>query len=93
MMRDLFGSEITEAEARRIAAAGRKRREPTPAGYCASPGTGPKGETCGSCKHHVVKRLAKNYHKCNLARAAWTGGRKTDIRVRAPACLRWERAE
>lgn len=89
-MKDLFGREITEAEARRSMAAGKKRREPIPAGYAASPGTGPTGETCGTCKHHVVKAMAKRYHKCGLMRACWTGGGKTDIRVKAPACLRWE---
>lgn len=58
-------------------------------GYAAEPGTGPAKETCGSCKHHIVKRFANNYHKCNLV--AYTGGAGTDIRVRSPACSKWER--
>lgn len=67
-----------------------KRKEPVPAGYAARPGSGPENETCGSCKHHARKRLARTYHKCGLLRAIWTGGGKTDIRVRSPACAKWE---
>lgn len=62
-------------------------------GYAGIPGTGPNGETCGSCKHHVVREYSKRYHKCDLMRARWTGGAGTDIKVRAPACKRWEKAE
>jgi hypothetical protein len=62
-----------------------------PRGYADHPGTGPKGETCGSCKHHVVKRMGKDYHKCILTQACWTGGRRSDILVRAEACSKWER--
>jgi hypothetical protein len=61
-----------------------------PRGYADHPGTGPKGETCGSCKHHCVKSMGKQYHKCGLAQGKWTGGRGSDILVRAEACSRWE---
>lgn len=61
-------------------------------GYAMPPGTGPAGETCGSCKHHVVNRLARDYHKCILNRAKWTGGPRSDILVRAAACSKWEKA-
>ena len=61
-------------------------------GYADHPGTGPKGETCGSCSHHVISSMGKQYHKCDLARAKWTGGRGSDILVRAEACSKWERA-
>lgn len=64
-----------------------------PRGYAAPPGTGPKGETCGSCAHHCALRYAKNYHKCGLNRARWTGGRGTDILVRSPACSKWSAGE
>ncbi len=60
-------------------------------GYAASPGTGPAGETCGSCEHHHRNQMAKTYHKCALMRAIWTGGAKTDILVRSPACSKWEK--
>jgi ribosomal protein L37AE/L43A len=59
-------------------------------GYAAEPGTGPKGETCGTCKHHVVKRMANRYHKCALVAHLWTGGGATDIKVRSAACRHWE---
>lgn len=63
-----------------------------PRGYADHPGTGPKGETCGSCVHHVVKRMGGSYHKCELTRSCWTGGRRSDILVRAAACSKWESA-
>ena len=62
-----------------------------PRGYAAKPGSGPVGETCGSCIHHGVKRMSKSYHKCELAAAIWTGGRGSDILVRSPACSKWEK--
>lgn len=58
-------------------------------GYAAEPGTGPPGETCGTCQHHHVSSLSKDYHKCRLG--SDSGGPGTDIRVRAPACSKWER--
>lgn len=60
-----------------------------PRGYFYNPGTGPAGETCGSCKH-----LANfgRWKKCDLA-PIWTGGRGTDILVSAPSCKYWERDE
>lgn len=57
-------------------------------GYAAPPGTGPKGETCGGCKHIAGER----YKKCRVVRARWTHGPATDIRSRAPACSKWEKA-
>lgn len=63
---------------------------PIPWGYAAPPGTGPAGETCATCKHHYRKQMAKVYHKCLLSKHLWTGGTKSDIRTRSPACNRWE---
>lgn len=60
--------------------------------YAAQPGSGPKGETCGSCKHKVLREgVAGRYIKCALTRAAWTGGGATDIKARSPACEKWEK--
>lgn len=71
-----------------------QERKPTVVnGYAMKPGTGPQGETCGSCKHRFVKRMAGTYHKCLITRRNWTGGAGTDIRVRSPACQRWEPIE
>lgn len=64
-----------------------------PRGYADHPGTGPKDETCGSCLHHVIKCMGKRYHKCELAERKWTGGRASDILVRAAACSKWEKSE
>lgn len=79
---------MTPAERKRMF-----RRSPQPAGYAALPGTGPGGETCGSCKHLVENQLSRSYWKCGLMRRFWTGGAKTDVRKRSPACRNWEREE
>lgn len=63
-----------------------------PRGYADHPGTGPAGETCKSCKHIHRNQQAKVYLKCELTRACWTGGGKTDIRAGSPACSKWEKA-
>ena len=60
-------------------------------GYFAMPGTGPKGETCGTCRHLAGVRHAKVYWKCGRNRGRWTGGPATDIRKRSPACHAWEK--
>jgi hypothetical protein len=75
--KDLFGDEVREPI-----------KGTVPAGYVRSPGTGPAGETCATCKHAV---RAKGYAKCGLNRPRWTGGIKTDIRLRTPACSKWEK--
>lgn len=53
------------------------------------PGTGPAGETCRGCAHAVRLAQATVFFKCALARNAWTHSRRTDIKLRWPACLRW----
>lgn len=85
-MRDLLGNELTEEQARRLM----KRKSTPKKGYAALPGTGPEGETCGSCKYLYRNRLSKTYLKCALMRRYWTGGAGTDVLAKAPACRRWE---
>ena len=80
---------MTPAERRRMQIQA-KRSSPVPRGHVRPPGTGPKGETCKTCKHLYRNRQAKTYLKCGLARARWTGGGATDIRAGDPACERWE---
>lgn len=58
-------------------------------GYAAPPGTGPAGQTCGSCRH--IWRFGR-FNKCTLRRGAWTCGYGTDILARAAACCKWEGA-
>jgi len=66
------------------------KRFPKKRGHAARPGTGPVGETCGSCAHYRSKRSnTRSYPKCELARAKWTSGSGTDIRKGDPACERW----
>lgn len=96
-MTDLFGepepgSYVTK-DGREIAAPKRGKHYVAARGGADRPGTGPVGETCGSCQHHVVRQYARAYHKCALNRSCWTGGRKTDILVRWPACSKWEKIE
>lgn len=59
-----------------------------PRGYYYPPGTGPAGETCGSCEHRTGK--GGKYSKCLLNQARWTNGRATDILAGSPACKYWE---
>ena len=60
-------------------------------GYVAMPGTGPSGESCGTCKHVVRGGQVKRFLKCALMRAKWTHSPKTDVLARSPACKRWEK--
>lgn len=66
------------------------RSSPVPRGHVLPPGSGPAGETCGSCRHLARVVLAKTYRKCGLNRANWTGGGATDVRARDAACAKWE---
>lgn len=66
-------------------------RKPTlPKGYAALPGTGPAGETCRTCRHKSPTGFNARYYKCYLVRHRWTHGISTDIRVRWPACSKWQ---
>lgn len=58
-------------------------------GYARPPGTGPAGETCGSCRHFNPNGGGGGgrYFKCRLVQT--THGPGTDIRKRAPACELW----
>ncbi len=73
-----------------FAAPKRGRHYVKPRGYIAPPGSGPAGETCGSCQH-IVRANSGRYRKCALAERAWSHGRSTDVLARSPACSRWER--
>lgn len=57
-----------------------------PAGYAGHPGMGPGGETCATCTHAV---RCGRFAKCGANRIRWTGGIKTDIRLRTAACEKW----
>lgn len=96
MMRDLFGKDVpmpthsdpamTPKERNRLY----RKAASLPRGYAMPPGTGPDGETCGSCRHKAYNQPgAGRFIKCGLMRAVWTHGPKTDIRAKAPACKLW----
>lgn len=52
-----------------------------------APGSGPEGETCGTCANVArVEYHGKIYRKCGVMRPHWTHGEGTDIRMRWPAC-------
>ena len=87
MSTDLFGQPIIGMPPQNRFE--KKKRNETPRGYADVPGTGPKGETCKSCKHFRRIECAKVYFKCALLESKWTGGFKTDIRAKSPACSKW----
>lgn len=93
MTRDLLGHPLPEARAGARTDAERRREQrrlkDRPKGYAASPGSGPAGETCRSCKHsHRSESGAKTFRKCDLVKP--TKGPGSDIVLKSPACRRWE---
>lgn len=61
-----------------------------PAGHADTPGSGPAGETCGSCTYMRDYSFKKTYHKCGARPGdVWKGGRATDIRPLDAACSKW----
>lgn len=80
--RDLFGDPIPKKRRGR-------RKKTKQRGYAAPPGTGPVGETCGSCRF-IYRAPTGRYRKCILVRPHWTGGIATDILARSLSCWRWK---
>ncbi len=59
-------------------------------GHAGLPGTGPDGETCGSCKWARRQPGTQNtYYKCGHERGSVTSGAATDIRLKDAACEYW----
>lgn len=79
---DLFGAPIPDPPATK-----RKRKPTPPKGGAHRAGSGPAGETCGTCAN--AARFGR-YAKCKLVRGRWTNGPGTDIRLRWPACSGWQ---
>jgi hypothetical protein len=67
---------------------------PRRTGHAAPPGTGPAGETCGTCRHfyHEEIPVAMVIFTCRLCEKHWGDG-ATDIRASDPACRCWEAKE
>lgn len=86
---DLFGVPWSKSEVARETS--KAKRKPTqPRGYIMPPGSGPAGETCGTCQHIVGR--GTRYLKCKLNESRWTHGPGSDIRARSKACKKWEKA-
>jgi hypothetical protein len=91
---DLFSGlpegALTPAQRRTLYA-----RVPVKRGHYARPGSGPAGETCGTCQHYrtVCSGSGKTFRKCKRAEGAWTQGPGSDIRKKDPACCGWERVQ
>jgi hypothetical protein len=87
-MKDIFGNELTEAEAYQLL----KRKTTVPRGWAAPPGTGPAGETCGTCKHRIHRGNSegrgRSHQKCGK-NPNRTHGAATDIRAKDKACKFW----
>lgn len=58
--------------------------------HAAAVGSGPAGETCGTCANLYRKEMARTYLKCGLCRSAWTGGFGSDVKARDKACSKWK---
>lgn len=59
-------------------------------GYAAPPGTGPAGETCGTCGHiYAHDYNSRTYFKCMMGKGGYTSGSGSDIRKKSPACMFW----
>lgn len=69
-----------------------ERTEAKPRGPCVPDriGSGPSGETCGSCRWKNRTGVAGRYLKCALMRQHWTGGPGSDIRAKWAACSHWQ---
>lgn len=69
-------------------------RSPKAAGYAAPPGTGPEGQTCGTCAHCHVRSARRTprrrFYKCGLRIATWNTDRSSDVLVSSPACRLFE---
>lgn len=87
-MKDLFGQLVNE-ETLPLPKGSKPKRNETPRGYAAPPGTGPKDHFCRDCRNAVARHYSKVYWKCALMVTKWTGGFKTDIRLKSPACRHW----
>jgi len=56
-------------------------------------GSGPTGETCGTCIFYSrVTYKSSTYTKCAKMEPAWTHGAASDIKRHWPACREWAAA-
>lgn len=90
-MLDLFGND-TVVSNQPVSQKGRRNRTSTHPKERASELRGKEGDTCGTCIHAYYKGgTVKRYYKCAIAQRAATGSSGTDIRLKDPSCVRWEK--
>jgi hypothetical protein len=82
---DLFGNPLPPLKPK-LSKNGKKKRDETPRGYAAPPGSGPEGFRCKQCEHFRRITYSKTYFKCDLLRPKWTHSFATDIRANSPSC-------
>lgn len=88
---DLLGAPVKMPTADDLARRIPVRKPTRKNGYAATPGTGPKGKTCGQCEHYrTVVGGSRTFPKCWLNKPNWTGGPGSDILKRSPACRLFE---
>ena len=71
-------------------AAQEKLRHPLDRAHPYPPGSGPPGQTCGTCAKLCVKECSRKYFKCHVLMKFWSCGPATDIRKKDLACMAWE---
>lgn len=54
------------------------------------PGSGPPGQSCGTCAKLCERVFRKTYFKCHVLKRFWSAGPATDVRKKDPACMAWE---
>lgn len=87
-MNDLFGNPVDELTL--PAHRDKPKKKYTPNGYASRPGSGPVGESCGTCENAVKRNGGRRYYwKCMLMAKVWTASYGTDIRLKSPACALW----
>jgi hypothetical protein len=69
---------------------GAKVQHPIDRAHPYPPGSGPPGQSCGTCAKLCSRTFKKTYFKCHVLMRFWTAGRGTDIRKKDPACMSWE---
>jgi hypothetical protein len=58
--------------------------------HAARPGSGPPGETCGSCHHLLLSGSRGQFRKCGKMRGTGSRSARSDVRKEDLACVVWQ---